>query len=319
MDYEGQICRPPMERGSYKLPVAVGCSYNQCKFCGLFKHLTYREISMETVEKELLRVQGIGGYPMRIFLGDGNPFGLPAERLFAILDLIHKYFPRCQQISMDATITNLREKTDREMRELYEHGVRELYLGIECGLDDVLSFMRKDHGIEEAYCQLSRLERSGIAYSAHLMLGLAGKGRWEENAEATAHFINRTRPKKIINTSIFLSERTPLFREIEKGNFHPADELENLREEYRLLELLDVEIESYDGFHDNLEVRTRGQLPRDKEKMLHHLKEAIDREELRTAEKESDKTGERNGRKERCRAEEGKVEEDRIEKLRKIS
>ena len=150
MDYEGQICRPPMERGSYKLPVAVGCSYNQCKFCGLFKHLTYREISMETVEKELLRVQGIGGYPMRIFLGDGNPFGLPAERLFAILDLIHKYFPRCQHISMDATITNLREKTDREMRELYEHGVRELYLGIECGLDDVLSFMRKDHGIEEA-------------------------------------------------------------------------------------------------------------------------------------------------------------------------
>ena len=48
-------------------------------------------------------------------------------------------------------------------------------------------------------------------------------------------------------------------------------------------------------------------------------KEDIDREELRTAEKESDKTGERNGRKERCRAEEGKVEEDRIEKLRKIS
>ena len=39
MQYEGQICRPPMERASYMLPVAVGCSYNACTFCGLFKHL----------------------------------------------------------------------------------------------------------------------------------------------------------------------------------------------------------------------------------------------------------------------------------------
>ena len=60
-----------------------------------------------------------------------------------------------------------------------------------------------------------------------------------------------------------LKPGTVSYTHLEKGNFHPADELENLREEYRLLELLDVEIESYDGFHDNLEVRTRGQLPRD--------------------------------------------------------
>ena len=36
MDYEGQICRAPMERSSFMLPVMVGCSYNQCKFCNLF-------------------------------------------------------------------------------------------------------------------------------------------------------------------------------------------------------------------------------------------------------------------------------------------
>lgn len=27
MEYEGQICRPPMEKSSFMLPVAVGCSY----------------------------------------------------------------------------------------------------------------------------------------------------------------------------------------------------------------------------------------------------------------------------------------------------
>lgn len=50
MQYEGQICRAPMERGSYMLPVAVGCSYNACKFCTLFKHLQYRELPIAQIE-----------------------------------------------------------------------------------------------------------------------------------------------------------------------------------------------------------------------------------------------------------------------------
>ena len=47
MEYEGQICRSPMERASFMLPVSVGCSYNRCHFCMLFKHLRYRELPLE--------------------------------------------------------------------------------------------------------------------------------------------------------------------------------------------------------------------------------------------------------------------------------
>ena len=46
MNYEGQICRAPMERASFMLPVMVGCTYNRCKFCDLFKHLTSRELPL---------------------------------------------------------------------------------------------------------------------------------------------------------------------------------------------------------------------------------------------------------------------------------
>ena len=76
MDYEGQICKPPMEIGRFMLPVAVGCSYNACRFCTLFKHLKFRELPLDKVEAELLRVKNLGGSPKKIFLGDGNPFGL---------------------------------------------------------------------------------------------------------------------------------------------------------------------------------------------------------------------------------------------------
>lgn len=275
MEYEGQICRPPMERGSYMLPVAVGCSYNQCAFCTLFKHLKYRELPIEQIEEELLRVKNIGGYPKKIFLGDGSPFSMDTERLLAIIAVVHKHFPLCDNVNMDATVTSILSKSDDELTLLRQNGVRQLYIGIECGTDDVLKFMKKDHDTKQAYEAIARVKKAGLVYNAHLMLGIAGKGRGMENAENTARFINNTKPRKIINTSIFLDIRAPLYREIESFRYIPSSELENLIEERNLIQLLTADIESYDGFHDNIEVRTRGSLPRDKEKMLAHLDQAI--------------------------------------------
>ena len=175
MEYEGRICRAPMERASYMLPVMVGCSYNKCKFCNLFRDLKYRELPLEQVEEELQRVKNLGGNPRKIFLGDGNAFGLKMDRLRAILDLIDKYFPDCQMINMDATVTSIRLKSDEELQELYDRKVRHLYLGIESGLDDVLKFMRKEHTQDQAYKEIARIQKVGLIFDAHVMSGVAGK------------------------------------------------------------------------------------------------------------------------------------------------
>ena len=82
MNYEGQICRAPMERSSFMLPVTVGCPYNQCKFCNLFRHLRYRELPAEKIEEELKRVKDIGGSPTKIFLGDGMHLDLRRNDCF---------------------------------------------------------------------------------------------------------------------------------------------------------------------------------------------------------------------------------------------
>ncbi len=283
MNYEGQICRAPMERASYMLPVTVGCPYNQCKFCNLFRHLKYRELPINQIEEEMKRVKGLGGSPKRVFLGDGNAFELKTERLVEILQLIQMYFPQCEAVNMDATVTSVLKKTDDELKRLYENKVRHLYIGIESGLDDVLSFMNKDHNIEEAYEAIERLQEAGLIYDAHIMTGVAGHGRGMENAEALAHFLNSTHPANVVNFSMFLSKEVPLYKDIEKGSFKPADEVENMKEEYRLLELLASNEDSngykikYDGFHDYIKVRTRGNLPNDRERMLLHLKKEIER------------------------------------------
>ena len=276
MEYEGQICRPPMERSSYMLPVAVGCSYNLCTFCTLFKHLQYRQLPREQIEAEMIRVKEAGGDPKTIFLGDGNAFGLSMEDLLWILEKIHHYFPGCESVNMDATITNISHKSDEELKQLYDLGVRRLYIGIETGLDDVLRFMKKDHTLEQAYVQIARMQKAGLIFNAHMMTGIAGKGRGIENAEATAEFFNRTKPERVINFNVFHHKRAPLWKDIEAGRYTPADEQENLREERRLVELIDVPGMKYDGMHDVFELRFRGEFPKDKEKMLAQIDKALE-------------------------------------------
>lgn len=280
MNYEGQICRAPMERSSFMLPVTVGCPYNQCKFCNLFRHLRYRELPAEKIEEELKRVKDVGGSPTKIFLGDGNAFGLKTERLFWILERIQSYFPDCRTINMDATVTSILQKSEQELKRLAEYGVRHLYLGIESGLEDVLTFMKKDHTVSEAYEAIERLRAAGLIYDAHIMTGVAGRGRGQENADAMAHFLNQTHPAHVVNFSMFIHREVPLYREIENGNYVPADELESLREEKRLLEQLNIPVK-YEGFHDYLQIRVRGKLPSDQEKMVGKLETFIKKYEAK--------------------------------------
>ena len=238
MDYEGRICRSPMEKSSYMLPVTVGCPYNGCHFCNLFRDLHYRELPISQIEEELRRVQNAGGMPKKIFLGDGCAFGLKTVQLLKILNLIHQYFPECDIINSDATITSIRMKTDEELRALSGNGYKHLYIGIESGLSDVLSFMHKEHDVAEAEREIARIKNAGMIYDAHIMSGVAGKGRGIENAEALSAFLNRTKPEFVVNFSMFISSDTPLYQDIVKGSFQPATELENLKEDRRLVELL---------------------------------------------------------------------------------
>jgi len=270
VEYEGQICRAPMERSAFMLPVSVGCAYNRCKFCTLFKHLQYRVLPLEQVEAELRRVHDIGGAPKTVFFGDGSAFQLSFAHLMQLLTLVRRWLPQTQRVHMDATVPSIAEKTDAQLQALYDAGVRRLYIGIETGLDDVLAFMNKDHNNAEAAAQIRRVQAVGMEYAAHIMTGIAGAGRGQENAAATASFLNATHPCSVTNFSLFLHNRAPLQRHVEDGSFTPADELENLKETRTLIQLLDTPL-VIDSFHDIILQRVRGTLPRDREKLLSKL------------------------------------------------
>lgn len=297
MDYEGRICRTPGEKSAFKLPVSVGCPYNACAFCDLFKDLTYRELPFEQIEEEVKRVHALGGKPERIMLGDGNAFYLDFSKLVRIINLIEEYLPSCKVITSDASIPAIAAKTDEELAWLAAHGYTMVYIGIESGLDDVLHFMHKDHNNTQAAEQIARLRAAGISYGAHIMTGIAGNGRGIENGRATAAFLNATKPTYVCNFSMGVGPLTELGLMEEDGLFTRASVLECLQEERELLQLLDVPVR-FEGFHfeyDRSQVEcatfegstpefndyitswthTFGNLPEDREKLLAKLDEAI--------------------------------------------
>lgn len=275
MNYEGQICRSPMEKGSFMLPVSVGCAYNQCRFCMLFKHLTYRQLPLEEIKAEIDRVANLGGRPERVFLGDGSAFSLPTEKLITILSWLREAFPECAGVSMDATVQSILFKSESELKELHSLGLTDLYIGIECAEEDILLRIKKGNTLAEAEKAIEKLHRCSVGYDAHIMTGICGHGRGEENGKTLAAFFNRTRPVRICNFSLFLHKRAPLYEDVLNGSFRPADERENLLEELRLLENLSDFGVQYDGLHDFVPIRVRGFLPKDREKLCAQLRQAI--------------------------------------------
>lgn len=274
MEYEGVICRPPMELGAFLLPVTVGCTHNRCTFCTFYKDTGFRVIPMEDVEAELARAAGSGRTPRRVFLGDGNPFTLGADRLLEILALIRRYFPAMPPVCMDATVASIAAKSDGELAALAGAGVEELYVGVECGVEETLARLRKGFTLAQVREQAARLDRAGIACGAHLMLGTGGAGRGEETALRTAALLHEIHPRDAINVEMFIHPGTELYRQVQAGQFQPASALESLEEERLLLENIRVPIK-YDGFHGWHEFHVWGLLPEKREAMLKKLDGAI--------------------------------------------
>ena len=271
MDYEGKICRPAFEKGAFKLPISVGCSYNQCKFCCLFKYLNFKTIDDEIVFAEIDRVKNVTGKPEVCFLGDGNAFHNDTERLIKIITYLKENIPSIKKIRMDSTITDIKNKTDDELKKLSDAGVDVLYIGIESGLDDVLAFMNKEHRTNaEAISQIDRLHKFNIDYSAHIMAGVSGKGRGLENAKALAKFFNETKPVSVTNFTMFTSRKQKLYKEVLEGKFEAATEVESLNEAKELISGINIETD-IDSFHDYIPFRVKGHLPYDKEKLTNQI------------------------------------------------
>ena len=268
MHYTGTIYRPPFEARSLLLQVTTGCSHNRCAFCTLYRDEKFGVEPLEQIEEDLREAREYVPGITRVFLENGDPFALSADRLEQIAVMIHAYLPKVETIAMYASIKNVIGKTDIELKRLRTLGINELNIGVESGLDEALSFMNKGYTAEQAVRELKRLGDAGIDYGANIILGCAGPERRHENAVATAALLNETRPYLIFTGTIHADPGCPLYEDMQCGRFVESTFGEYLDEEEELLELLELTDCYLFGLHPSNIVTMHGNLPGDKAAML---------------------------------------------------
>ena len=143
MHYTGTIYRPPFEARSLLLQVTTGCSHNRCSFCTMYRDEQFGVEPLEQVEADLQEAREYVPNVTRVFLENGDPFALSADRLEEIAVMVHAYLPKVETIAMYASIKNVIGKTDEDLKRLRILGINELNIGVESGLDDALSYMNK--------------------------------------------------------------------------------------------------------------------------------------------------------------------------------
>ncbi len=148
--------------------------------------------TVEVAKRELKRLENAG---MDYSLENGDPFVLSADKLKQIAEKIEEIIPEVENISMFATIKNIIDKTDDELKELRKLKINNLNVGIESGLEEAVEFMNKGYTVEVAKREFKRLENAGMDYSINIITGCGGSDKRRENAIKTAELVNELNPK----------------------------------------------------------------------------------------------------------------------------
>ena len=280
MNYNGTIYRPPIEANTLLLPITEGCSHNSCRFCSMYRGVKFRILSDEEISAWLAEIRETYGEYCdrfeRIYLVGTDPFAISARRLEKIIALIKTVLPNIKIVTMYAAVRNIMSKSDANLIRLKDLGVNDLYVGVECGLDDVLKFLDKGNTVADIREQCARLNEIGIRHMDMLMLGTAGKGRGIESGIASAELVNEIKPDTILITTMTAFPDTKLAADIEAGKFIPAGEKEILIEEKVFLGHLNLPETYFWAAHAMDSVRIAGVIGENRDKMLEILQQAID-------------------------------------------
>lgn len=275
MHYTGNIIRPPHEAKNVLLQVTVGCSHNSCTFCSLYHDVKFRMSPMSEIEADLREVRSVYPDAPRVFLLNADAFVMSYEKLRGIAEKINQYLPNCKIISMYASISNVKNKSVEQLRELRALGINKLTIGIESGYDDLLKEVNKGYTSADAIEQCGKLDAAGIQYSIIYLGALAGNGRCEKNAYESAKVFNRINPTHIGATSLTLLPGSRLHQDAVEGHFQEASELERAKEMLVLLENLSIDT-FFAANHVSNAVVVKGRIPEDQKKMVAMLRNYIE-------------------------------------------
>lgn len=274
MRYEGAIYRPPSEADAYILQATIGCSWNHCTYCDMYRAKSYRVRDREEILEDVGAAAAVyGGEVRKVFVADGDALGMETELWLEILAACTAAFPRLKRISAYATAMNLLRKTDEELLRLREAGLVQLYIGPESGDDATMKRIAKGAGFAEHAEAAKKAHRAGIKLSAIFLLGVGGVERSQVHAEATARLITEMDPRFASLLTLTVVPNTPIATLRQRGGFELPSVRRMLEELRTIVDLARPTDAIFRTNHASNYLPLAGRLPRDRERIL----EVVDR------------------------------------------
>ena len=276
MRYEGTVIRPFSEANSYLLQCTLGCSHNKCSFCGTYKDKPFRIRPMAEIKTDIRMAREHYGDLEKVFLCDGDAIVLPTHMLEEILDELYGAFSSLRHVGTYVGPKSTLGKSPEELTTLRAAGLTKAYLGVETGDDQVLTDINKMVNANEMLMAGQRLVEAGMNLSAMVLLGIAGTGRRShEHATATAEMINRMKPHYLAALTVTPIPGTPLFSQVDAGEFELPDPLGTLAEMRTLFEHITIDNLKFVGVHASNYLPINGTLQQDKAFMLSTVDEVL--------------------------------------------
>lgn len=275
LHYEEPVFRPPSEAASLIVQLTVGCSWNRCTYCAMYRHKAYRVRPVAEVVDEIRAAAPLVPHARRVFLADGDALAAPPEVLTEILAAIRESLPAVQRVGLYGDSRSILRHGVDGLGRLRRCGLGIVYFGPESGDPGTLHAVRKGATVERQLEASRVVLEAGLKLSSMVLLGLAGVAGSERHARATGRFLVDSAPTYAAALTVTPVAGTELHDAVAAGRLELPDRWGMLRELAWMLE----EMEGFRGpFHANhasnhLPLTLR--LPRDRQPALELLERTL--------------------------------------------
>jgi radical SAM superfamily enzyme YgiQ (UPF0313 family) len=278
LKYCGPIYRPPSEANSLLVQATIGCPWNKCTFCMVYKKGPKFKIRpVKEIKEDLLWAKNYYGLSVKtVFFPSGNTIIMKTEDFVEILKYTKELFPNLERITIYGSSQYIVKKGLDELKKIAKAGLSRIHVGLESGDDEILKHVKKG-STKEIHIKAGKLVmKANIELSEYIVLGLGGKKRTKEHIIETVDALNKINPDFIRIRTFLPKINTPILEEIESGEFQILSPHEVIKETYELIKNLEVNSKVFSDHYTNY-IYVNGKLPEDREAMLHLIKSELKR------------------------------------------
>jgi radical SAM superfamily enzyme YgiQ (UPF0313 family) len=242
----------------------------------MYKDAPFEKRPLEEIFKDMdTALQVYGTHVPTVFLGDSNNLILKTEPLVQILRYLHQNFSSLERVTSYARARTLCKKSPEDLRRIREAGLTRLHIGLETGDAELLKRIKKGATPEQMVEGCLKAKDAGFEVSLYVLAGIGGEEDWRQHAEGSAMVLNAVNPHFIRIRTFVPTPRSPLWDQVQNGQFTMASPKTILSEQRHLIGLLEV-TSQYLSDHVSNYVPVYGKLPEDRAQMLETIDHALE-------------------------------------------